>query len=88
MKSIDIHEKAEQINSKKDFEEFMELFYQDFKINGKSWENYDLVSYLEALRAYSKDIEGYYKNMNIPFDSEKPSWRNFAEILLGASVYE
>ncbi len=88
MKSENIHEKVEQINSKKEFEEFLELLFKDFKINGRSWENKDLISYLEALRAYSRDIEGYYQNMNIPFDIENPSWRNFAEILLGAVVYE
>jgi len=61
---------------------------KDFQLNKDEWENIKLIDFLEALAAYSKDIEGYYKNQNLPFDKNKPNWKVFAQLLLGAKVYE
>lgn len=83
-----IHEAYEQIESKKDFEDFLRQFRQDLKSNANDWENLTLEDFLEALQAYTEDIEGYYKNMNIPFDDKRPTWKVFAHLLLGAKVYE
>jgi hypothetical protein len=40
------------------------------------------------MMAYSQDIQGYYKNSNQNVDADIPSWKVFADILLGAKIYE
>jgi hypothetical protein len=37
---------------------------------------------------YSEDILGYYDNTNQKVDADTPSWKVFADILLGAKIYE
>ncbi len=85
---MSIHEVYEQIESKKDFELFLQHFRSDLKSHPEEWENLTLMDFLEALQAYTEDVEGYYKNMNIPFDEAKPTWKVFARLLLGAKIYE
>mgnify|MGYP005851123009 CR=1 FL=1 len=85
---MDIDTKAENIKSKEEFEVFLNDLKRDFESNKEDWENNTLSEFLEALAAYGKDIDGYYQNMNIPFNRENPTWKVFAEILLGAKVYE
>jgi hypothetical protein len=51
-------------------------------------ENNDLQSFLEALIAYTENVDGYYKNWNIQVDADTASWRLFADILCGARVHE
>ncbi len=85
---IDIFEFSKNIKTKKDFEEFLKLLVKEYKMSPGEWENNTLESYLEALQFYTQDIEGYYSNMNISFDPNNPTWKNFADILLGAIVYE
>ncbi|MBW3469831.1 DUF7660 family protein [Arthrospiribacter ruber] len=85
---MDVYEIYEKIESKKDFENFLEQFRIDLETKPEEWENITLVSFLESLHAYTQDVEGYYKNMNMPFDERRPTWKVFAHLLLGAKVYE
>ena len=78
----------EGLKSKRDFDKFLDLLFKDYKENPEKWENITLNDFLEALSAYSKNIDGYYKNFNIEYDFNKPTWKMFADILLGAKVYE
>jgi hypothetical protein len=90
MKPIEnqLRETIESLEKREDFVYFLKLLHNDVVLNKHQWENTDLPSFLEALTAYAHDIDGYYQNMNIPVDPEKPSWRLFADMLLGARVYE
>ena len=83
-----IHELSLKIESKKDFEDFLEKLRVDFEVNKDEWENKTLKDFLESLHGYTMDVEGYYKNMDIPFDENRPTWSNFAQLLLGAKIYE
>lgn len=83
-----IYEFVETIKTKADFDKFLFMLYEDFEVNGQGWENNTLKLYLETLSQYSKDIPGYYQNMNEQVDLERPSWKMFAHILLGATIYE
>ena len=85
---MDIEDLAEKINNKSDFESFLKNLIVDFDKNKQDWENVSLRDFLEAMHAYSEDIEGYYMNMKIAFNPERPNWKVFADILLGAKVYE
>lgn len=71
-----------------EFIEFLKKFKKDFDQNQETWENTTLSDFLESMIAYTKDIQGYYDNMKMNIDANKPTWENFKQILEGASVYE
>ncbi len=84
---VDIEDLPERINSRQDFQAFMRRLVEDFR-KGEEWENAELGEYLRAIEVYTGSIDGYYKNFGKSVDLEKPTWRVFADILLGARVYE
>ncbi|MES2285823.1 MAG: hypothetical protein V4547_09065 [Bacteroidota bacterium] len=77
-----------EVNDRQDFIKFLQLLHQDFLDNPESWENQNLADFLEALSAYAKDVQGYYNNMKLGINADKPEWRTFADIIRGATVYE
>jgi len=77
-----------EVTNKNTFIDFLKMFRKDLKQNPENWENIDLNDFLEAMSRYTADIQGYYDNTNQDIDSEKPSWKLFADILKGASIYE
>jgi hypothetical protein len=81
-------ELAPLVRTKEEFIVFLSALSDDFRANPEAWENNNLSSFIEALATYAQDIDGYYKNFNLPVDASIPSWRVFAEILCGARVYE
>ena len=71
-----------------EFIEFLKEFREDLKENKSNWENKTLEDFLEAMEAYTEDIQGFYDNMKMDVDADKPIWENFKTILKGASIYE
>lgn len=79
--SRDIYKFYNKIEDRRDFEKFLELFYEDFKENKDDWENITLDHFLESLTASNRDTTD---KQNL----EQPTWRLFADLLLTAKVYE
>ena len=77
-----------QVTDRQTFIKFLDLLRQDFLENRDSWENDKLESFLEALSAYTTDIQGYYDNTNQNMNANTPSWHTFADIFKGAKIYE
>ena len=70
-------------------EQFINLFFDLSDHNDKvEWENESVYSFLQAMAAWLNDADGFYKNIKLGFDTEKPSWQLFADMLLAATVYE
>ena len=80
------------VTDRKSFIEFLELFKEDLIRNKHQWENKTLEDFLEAMKRYSDDIQGYYDNnendLGEQINADVPSWRVFADILRGSRVYE
>lgn len=76
------------LHNRGDFVKFLRLLCHDLAANTQSWENRTLEDFLEALSRYAEEIDGYYQNMHIPVNPEQPSWRLFADMLVGAKGYE
>ncbi|WP_190811429.1 hypothetical protein [Flagellimonas sp. S3867] len=76
------------VTDRKSFEEFINLLLTDFKKNKSNWENNRLELFLEAMSAYTRDLDGYYKNMEPDQNADFPTWKVFADIMRGAVVYE
>lgn len=77
----------EKVNSKETFVAFLQLLAQNLKENPQNWENKSLADYLDAAASWTEDMEGYYKNNNLPLPGEV-SWKVFADVLMAASRYE
>jgi hypothetical protein len=75
---MSIYEEAENVKTKKDFEEFLKLLKTNYLSVKEDWTNDTLESFLEGLYGYNYDSD----------IEEKASWKLFAEILLASRVYE
>ncbi|MEM6260432.1 MAG: hypothetical protein AAGI37_19330 [Planctomycetota bacterium] len=52
------------------------------------WDNDTTYSYLQAMAAWLRDSDGFYRNVGEQFDTNNPSWQLFADMLQAAAVYE
>lgn len=78
---------AESVASLDDFAAFVDALRSDLSVHPAEWENQTLERFLEALSAWVRDMDGYYKNCQRPVPVT-PDWRNVAEMLLAAKIYE
>lgn len=74
------------VTDRESFIKLVNLLRKDFHPN--LWENNNLNDYLEAISRYTEDIQGYYDNTQQSINADNPSWKIFADILIGASMYE
>ena len=79
---------ATRVTSKTEFSAFLAALAADARRNAATWENNDLPRFLEALAAWHKDAEAFYRNTGQSVDVSAPSWRLFADMLSAARVYE
>lgn len=79
---------TEQVTNRQTFADFVSKLHKDFKADPSTWENINLSDFLEAISRYTEDIDSYYKNTNQNVNADNASWRVFADILMGAKMYE
>lgn len=77
----------ELIHSREDLAEFIDQLRQDFESNPEGWQNADIASYLEAMSAWLRDMDGYYQNLGQPVPNS-PTWRLIGDILIASKIYE
>lgn len=77
-----------KVTDRQAFINFLDLLRQDFLNNPESWESKTIPDFLEALSAYTEDIQGYYDNMKLNINADRPEWSTFADIFKGAKIYE
>ncbi|RZF62940.1 hypothetical protein EWE74_07040 [Sphingobacterium corticibacterium] len=77
-----------KVTDRQTFIQFLHLLRANLLQNPDTWENNTLPEFLEALAAYTEDIQGYYNNINANVDAEKADWSTFSDIFKGAIVYE
>ena len=79
---------TENIKTREDFIKFAKELSQNYKDHKQEWENNKLDLFLDAMATYSNDVQGYYKNWHPEVSADIPSWRVFADILKGSTLYE
>lgn len=79
---------ATEVVDRESFIRFLGSLRKQFENNPGIWENTKLGDFLEALEMYTEDVQGYYDNVYPGINADIPSWRIFADILKGASMYE
>ncbi|WP_226467286.1 DUF7660 family protein [Luteimonas panaciterrae] len=87
MNKVNFEESIKHIESRDDFVGFVRALKNDLLLDPESWENPTLEEFLEALSSWTEDMDGYYKNNNLPMPTDIP-WSRFAEILLASKYYE
>lgn len=73
----------DNIESREQFIAFVELLAAEIEQGGEEWENPDLLRYLDAMAAWSRDWFDKYGEPKPP-----PNWKVFAQILDAARDYE
>ena len=81
----EMQKKIEAITSREEFVEFIKFLISTY--GATKWENSNLISYLDAMANWTEDMDGYYANQNIELP-QNIDWKIFANILVGATVYE
>jgi hypothetical protein len=74
-------------DSREEFVALVRALVEDLRTQREEWENDDLESYLEALAAWTADLDGYCRSAERPLP-EQPDWKLLGEMLLAARVYE
>jgi hypothetical protein len=76
-----------QVNSKEDLADFIDAMKEDLSKNPEDWENHALDRFLDAMAAWVREMDGFYRNSGrLPVDT--PTWSVFADILSAAKIYE
>ena len=83
----DAADSAPNIRTRQGLARFIRELATDFRSNPDEWENDTLDSFLEALAAWTDEMDGYYRNMNEDAPVT-PQWKTIADMLMSASVYE
>lgn len=84
---VSLESRAAAVSSREDLVAFLRELARDHEARPAGWENASLQRYLEAMAAWTEDMEGYYESRGEPAPV-LASWRRFAEILLAARLYE
>jgi hypothetical protein len=84
---MDVVEARDSIETRQDLARFVLALRHDLLNNEDAWENPTLDRFLEALAAWIADMEGYFKNQNVP-EPDRPDWRLVGQMLFAASIYE
>ena len=75
------------IQNRDDFIAFVRELLCTLKDQPSTWEHQNIASYLEALAAWTEDMDGYFQNKN-EATPEQPTWKLLGEMLAAARVYE
>ena len=77
-----------KVTDRNSFAVFISLLREEIIKNPDRYENNNLDDFLEAMTAYTKDLQGYYDNTKQNINADHPDWKTFADILMGSAVYE
>lgn len=77
-----------KVNSRIEFAKYAEEILEEYFEKLQTSEVKTMTDYIENIGRYAEDIDGYYKNLNFERSAEIPTWRIFAQILRGATIYE
>jgi hypothetical protein len=75
------------IATKEDLVAVLDHMRSDCLQNRQTWENQDILSFLEAFQAWLGSSKNYYKNQQIDMASVTP-WKEIADALAAARIYE
>jgi hypothetical protein len=84
---VRLDEQARAVQTRDDLVAFLAALRSDLVSNRAAWTNSDLTTFLDAMSAWTEDMDGFYANNGEDLGS-LPPWRVLADILMAARVYE
>jgi hypothetical protein len=78
---------SSKVSSKEDLAIFVDALLRDHAKHGREWDNPDLPRYLEAMKSWIEDSDGYYAGRKEEPSTVSP-WRRIADALAAARIYE
>ena len=84
---MELHEQADAVQSRGDLVAFIHALRSDLAANEPAWENPTLGRYLEALAAWTNDMDGAFHNQGKEVPPQ-PTWQLVAAMLYAAHRYE
>lgn len=76
-----------KIKSKLEFIEFLEILKNDKSSNANEWENKSIEEYLDGVKSWVEDMDGYYDNMHESVPSNI-NWEFIALLFYVGKIYE
>ncbi|AIQ28479.1 MULTISPECIES: DUF7660 family protein [Paenibacillus] len=84
---MELYNEIKKVSDKDLFTEFIGMLIKDFKLNPDVWENRDIESFLEGIKSWVEDMEGYYENNNLQIP-QVIDWNFLANLFYVGRVYE
>ncbi|QUL56557.1 hypothetical protein KDC22_08720 [Paenibacillus tritici] len=84
---MELYKEIKKVSDKDQFSEFIGVLVNDFKSNPGDWENRDIESFLEGIKSWVEDMEGYYENNNLPIP-QNIDWNFLAHLFYVGKLYE
>ncbi|MFF4948189.1 hypothetical protein [Streptomyces chattanoogensis] len=75
------------VRTRSDLVAYIRELSQEAKTASGGWENPSIDRYLEALGAWTNDMDGYVANRGVPLP-DRPDWQLIADMLRAACFYE
>ncbi len=75
------------VRTRADLVSYVRQLSQEAEAPASGWENQSLHGYLEALSAWTNDMDGYFINRGEPVP-DQPQWSLIADMLRAACFYE
>lgn len=83
-----LEDRVVSVGNQKELAAFVEELANSLSTDPASWGNTSLESYLRAMAAWVNDMDGYYRNTGQNFSENQVSWKNIADMLMAATMYE
>ena len=87
MNMLELTRQVKLIKSKSEFIEFIVNLVTYLEVHPDEHLVISVIPYLNAIAAWTKDMDGYYQNHGEKPPKE-PTWRTIGEILVAALYYE
>lgn len=84
---MELQKMADSIESKEQLAAFVHALAQDLHANREAWENDTLETYLEALASWIEVSDAALKKKG-ETPPHSPRWKDLAQLLIAAKVYE
>ncbi len=83
-----LQDKIISVKSQQQLSSFIEELAKNYNDAPNLWENKDIPTFLNAMAAWVEDMDAFYKNNDLPYDESNISWKNIADMLFAATIYE
>ena len=84
---MQVYEVLNEVQNRETFLNFLGMLAKDFDTNTQNWERSTIDSYLESIKSWVEDMDGYYMNteQEVPKDI---NWNFIATLFYVGKIYE